>query len=328
MKSLSIFYKQFMNGFTYIIPLAVIGGVFLNLYQTFDTQIFFYVGSTAVFLVYPILSAFIAYAISDRPGFVIGLVGGALITLGQSGFIGAIIIGFFAGYLIKLFKIVFKKFPISIKGLLPIFIYPLLGIIVISFFYLGMNIIMTPINLFIIDMYDQLNFISLMMIAIVLSSMMVYDLGGPINKLAYVIGVSSILSGTPNILMTTVMIAGMIPPLSIALASTFFKHKFTEEEQKLAKLNYLMGLSFISEGALSFIKKDKNIFVIFMIGAISSAFLTVYFNVTSNIAHGGILAIFFISNWLLFLLIVIGISLFTAILLGIILPKIKKQDFV
>lgn len=226
MKSLSIFYKQFMNGFTYIIPLAVIGGVFLNLYQTFDTQIFFYVGSTAVFLVYPILSAFIAYAISDRPGFVIGLVGGALITLGQSGFIGAIIIGFFAGYLIKLFKIVFKKFPISIKGLLPIFIYPLLGIIVISFFYLGMNIIMTPINLFIIDMYDQLNFISLMMIAIVLSSMMVYDLGGPINKLAYVIGVSSILSGTPNILMTTVMIAGMIPPLSIALASTFFNHKY------------------------------------------------------------------------------------------------------
>lgn len=326
--ALTKIYKQFMNGFTYIIPLAVVGGVFLNLYQIYNIEIFFQIGTSALFLVYPVLAAFIAYAISDRPGFIIGLVGGALITLGQSGFIGAILIGFIAGYLVQLFFVLFKQFPRSAKGLLPVFIYPVLGVIIISFIYLGLNVVIPPINVFVSDLFQQLSFIPLMIIVVVLSLMMVYDLGGPVNKIAYVIGVSSILSGIPNVLMSAVMIAGMIPPLSIALTGSLFKHKFNEEDKKKANQNYLMGLSFMSEGALTFQKKDKKVFYVFMFGALISAILVTIFDVSSSIAHGGILAVFFIEYWIYFIAILFGTSLIMALLLGVLLPNIKKEDIV
>lgn len=326
--SLSNMYKQFMNGFTYIIPLAVVGGVFLNLYQTYDVEIFFQIGTSSLFLVYPVLSAFIAYAISDRPGFIIGLLGGLLITLGQSGFIGAVIIGFVSGYIITLFSYIFKRFFKSSRGLLPVFIYPVFGALIIGFVYLGINIIIPPINDMIRTLYVQLSLIPLLILVIILSIMMVYDLGGPINKIAYVIGVSSILSGIPNVMMAAIMIAGMIPPLSLALATTLFKHKFSNEDRQRGLSNYFMGLSFMSEGAITFQKKDKKFMYIFILGATISAILTVIFNVESSIAHGGILTIFFIESWFYFLAILIGTSFIMALLLGISLPRLKKEDIV
>ncbi len=326
MKGLALIYKQFMNGFTYIIPLAVVGGVFLKLFENTQMDVFFTIGSIALFLVYPIITAFIAYGISDRPGLIIGLIGGALITTGSSGFIGAILMGFFTGYLIHLFQFIFKKFPVTIKGLLPVFIYPVIGALCITLFYLGVNFAITPINTFISQAYENLSLIAIMIFAVILSIMMVYDLGGPINKIAYVIGVSSILNGTANVLMTAIMIAGMIPPLAIAIATSLFKSIFSEEETKHVHHKFLMGIAFISEGALPFKKKYNNSTYLFIVGAIISSLLVVYFNVESNIAHGGILALFFIDAWIYFLLTLVGSSLFTAILLGFFLPKNKKTQ--
>lgn len=324
MNGLKSSYKQLMHGFAYIIPLAVVGGVFLNLYNQFNYNMLFDIGSLALFLIYPIFSAFIAYAISDKPGFIIGLVGGALVTQGDVGILGAIIIGFASGYLVQLFHLIFKKTPSSIKGLLPVFVYPVLGIIMIAFLYFGLETVLLPVNAFIANAFFQFGVIELMIITIILSMMMVYDLGGPVNKFAYMIAIISILNGIPSVFMTAVMIAGMMPPLSIYFASLIYKDKLTEEEYFIAKRNLWMGLAFISEGAMPFLKKNKKIGYIFMLSSVLVALLVVYYDVTSMIAHGGILSVFFIDKWLLFIMILIGISIFTALILGFVLKKEKN----
>ena len=318
------FYKQFMHGFTYIIPLVVIGGVFLTLYERFDQQIFFDVGSIALFLVFPIISAFIAYAISDKPGFIVGLLGGALLTSSNSGFLGAVIMGFISGYIILLLHVLFKKFPVSIKGLIPVFLYPVIGSILVIFIYLGIDALIPAINGFIIDVFEFTGDIGSVSLLMVLSVMMVYDLGGPVNKIAYILGISTILGGTPSIYMAQVMIAGMIPPISIFLASIFYKRAFEEENLGLARKNIWMGLAFISEGAISFVKKDKELILAFMLGGLLSSVFVFIFQVESRIAHGGILSVFFIKQWIEFLVILLVSSLVSAWFVLLIL-KMKKN---
>jgi PTS system fructose-specific IIC component len=313
-----------MHGFTYIIPLVVIGGVFLTLHERFDRPIFFTVGSTALFLVFPIISAFIAYAISDKPGFILGLLGGALLISSDSGFLGAVFMGFISGYIIIFLHVLFKKFPIGIKGLIPVFLYPVIGSILVIFAYLGIDAVFPAFNGFIIDVFEFTGDIGIVMLVMILSIMMAYDLGGPVNKIAYIAAITTILSGTPSLYMTQVMIAGMIPPLSIFIASLFYKRAFEEESLSLARKNIWMGLAFISEGAISFVKKDKELIIAFILGGLLSSVLVFIFQVESRIAHGGILSVFFINKWIEFLVILMISSLVSAWFVLLIL-KMKKN---
>jgi len=317
-------YKQLMNGFTYIIPLVVIGGVFLTLHERLDRSIFFTIGSTALFLVYPIISAFIAYAISDKPGFILGLLGGALLTSSDSGFLGAIFMGFISGYFIIILHVIFKKFPVGIKGLIPVFLYPVIGSILVIFVYLGIDAVFPALNGFIIDVFEFTGDIGIVLLLMILSIMMAYDLGGPVNKIAYIVAIATILSGASSLYMTQVMIAGMIPPLSIFIASLFYKRAFEEESLSLARKNIWMGLAFISEGAISFVKKDKELIIAFILGGLLSSVFVFIFQVESRIAHGGILSVFFINKWIEFLVILMISSLVSAWFVLLIL-RMKKN---
>lgn len=317
-------YKQLMNGFTYIIPLVVIGGVFLTLYERYEITSFFDIGSTALFLVIPVISAFIAQAISDKPGFILGLIGGGLIASGQSGFLGAVFMGFFSGYLVLLLHVLFKKFPISIKGLMPVFLYPVIGSFFVLGFSIGIEMIMPSLNGFILEVFNYTGDIGMLSLLVILSIMMVFDLGGPVNKIAYMIAIITILSGQPTVFMTQVMIAGMIPPLSIFIASLIYHKAFKEEELNLARKNIWMGLAFISEGALFFLRKDKELSIAFILGGLLSSILVYLFQVESNIAHGGILSVFFINRWLEFILILLISSLVSAWFVLLIF-KMKKN---
>ena len=317
-------YKQLMNGFTYIIPLVVISGVFLTLNERFDKEIFFTIGSTALFLVSPIISAFIAHAISDKPGFILGLLGGALLTFSDSGFLGAVFMGFISGYIIILLHILFKKFPVGIKGIIPVFLYPVIGSFLVIFVYLGIDTVFPPLNGFILDVFAFMGDIGIVLLLMILSIMMAYDLGGPVNKIAYIVGITTILSGTPSLYMAQVMIAGMIPPLSIFIASIFYKKAFEEESLSLARKNIWMGLAFISEGALSFVKKDRELIIAFILGGLLSSVLVFIFQVESRIAHGGILSVFFMNQWIEFIVILLVSSLVSAWFVLLIF-KIKKM---
>ena len=324
MSMMTKLYKQLMNGFTYIIPLVVIGGVFLTLNERYDKDIFFTIGSTSFFLISPIISAFIAHAISDKPGFILGLLGGALLTSGNSGFLGAVFMGFISGYIIILLHSLFKKFPVGIKGLIPVFLYPVIGSIFVIFAYLGIDIVFPALNGFILDVFAFTGDIGIVLLLMILSMMMAYDLGGPVNKIAYIIGITTILSGTPSLYMAQVMIAGMIPPLSIFIASIFYKKAFEEESLSLARKNVWMGLAFISEGALSFVKKDKELIIAFILGGLLSSVFVFIFQVESRIAHGGILSVFFINQWIEFIVILLVSSLVSAWFVLLIL-KMKKN---
>ncbi len=318
-------YKKFMHGFSYIIPLAVVGGVFLTLYELYPQDIFFDIGSTSFFLIYPVLAAFIAFSIGDKPGLILGLISGSLVALGESGFLGATIVGFSSGYLILGFNALFKKLPSGLKGLSPVFIYPVLGVFVLAFLIMGLEIIISPFNSFVNDVYINLGKIYILLIVAILSSMMAYGLGGPINKVAYVIAILTVIKGVPSVIMPSVMIAGMVPPLVIAFAVLLFRDKFSESELVLAKRNWLLGLSFITEGAIPFVKKDKKVMYVILVASIISGVVTATFNVSSLVAHGGILAIFFMDQWLYFIVTLICVTIIFGFILGLLLKKEQEN---
>ncbi|MCD4826729.1 MAG: fructose-specific PTS transporter subunit EIIC [Acholeplasmataceae bacterium] len=321
MKILKKVYKTFMNGFTYIIPLAVVGGVFLTLSQQFDNTLLFNFGTTAIFLIYPILAGFIAFAISDRPGLMLGLISGGMIAFMGGGFLSASLAGFISGYIVVGFKYIFNKLPYGIKGLNPVFIYPVLGAILMFFVIQGLEIVIFPTELWVASSYQNIDKIYMIIIVGLLSYMMAYDLGGPINKCAYIIGILTILGGNDSYIMPAVMIAGMIPPLVIASSALLFKHKYNSDEYSLAKKNWLFGLSFITEGALSFVHKDKKIKYVLILASMTAGMLSVHYEVTSLVAHGGILSVFFIKNSFMFIFILLGVTLIYGFVLGILLPK-------
>lgn len=321
MNILKNIYKTFMNGITYIIPLAVVGGVFLTLSKQFDISLFFDFGTTAIFLIYPILAGFIAFSISDRPGLILGLLSGGMIAFMGGGFLSATITGFIAGYLIIGFKYLFSKIPYSIKGLNPVFIFPVLGTMFMVFVILGLEIAIFPLEVWIANIYQNIDKVYMIFVAGILSLMMAYDLGGPINKTAYVIGILTILGGNDSYIMPAVMIAGMIPPLVIACSALFFKSKYNSQSYSLAKKNWLFGLSFITEGALSFLEKDKKIKYVLMVASMTAGMLCVFFEISSIISHGGIFTIFLMNNAFMFLVVLVGVTVAFGFILGALLPK-------
>ena len=272
-------YKHLMNGVSHMLPFVVGGGILIAiafLIDGFSVDLnslpadqranfgtitqgaaeFKCIGGTAFGFMLPILAGFIAMSIADRPGLAVGFVGGSIAANGTSGFLGALVAGFVAGYIVNLLKKIFSKLPESLDGVKPVLLYPLLGIFLIGVI---MQFVVEPpigaLNTAINNGLNGLNGASAVVLGVLLGGMMAIDMGGPVNKAAYVFGTASIAAGNYNI-MAAVMIGGMVPPLAIALATIFFKNKFTAEERKAGPTNFIMGLSFITEGAIPFAASD------------------------------------------------------------------------
>lgn len=305
-------YKHLMNGVSHMLPFVIGGGILIALAFLFDdytinpanfgkntelAAFFKTAGDTAFGFMLPILSGYIAMSIADRPGLAVGFVGGALANAGGSGFLGALVAGFAAGYLVKVLRTIFDRLPDAFEGLKPVLLYPFFGILFIA---VGMAFIINPpvaaLNNGITDLLNSMNGSSKILLGMILGGMMAADMGGPINKAAYVFGTASIASGNYDI-MAAVMIGGMVPPLAIALATFFFKNRFTIKERQTTLTNVIMGFSFITEGAIPFAASDPlHILPGCIVGSAAAGALSMAFGCTLMAPHGGIFVIGVITN--------------------------------
>lgn len=325
------FYKHLMNGVSHMLPFVVAGGIMIaisflvddkNAGSSFGSSTplaawFNNMGNLSFGMMLPILSGFIAMSIADRPGLAVGFVGGLLAKSGATfldpsaakvaatpGFLGALLYGFIAGYLVLLLKKVFKGLPKSLEGVKPILLYPLLGVFLMSIVASAVNPLMSVINKGLTSFLGGLGNYGIIL-GVVAGGMMSIDMGGPFNKAAYVTATGLLASGN-YILMAAVMAGGMVPPLAIALSTTFFKNKWTEEERNAGLVNYIMGLSFISEGAIPFAANDPiHVIPSCVIGSALAGGLSVAFNCQLRAPHGGIFVIATISHWPLYLLAIL-----------------------
>lgn len=332
-------YSYLMNGVSNMLPLVVGGGILIALAFFFDfknignsnygsgtvfAKFLKNLGGVAFSFMFPVLSGFIAFAIADRPALAIGVIGGALAASGGSGFLGALVAGFVAGYIIIILKKIFKVIPENLQGIKPVLLYPVFGILFIGII---MQFIVNPpvaaLNNTINGLLSSLSGTNRIVLGLILGGMMAVDMGGPINKVAYVFGVASITEGNGHI-MAAVMAGGMVPPLGIALATTLFKNKFTKYEREAGKTNYIMGLSFITEGAIPFAASDpKKVLPSIITGSALAGALSMLFNASSPAPHGGIFVFPLIKNWWLYLISILVGSIVTAILLNILKKPIE-----
>ena len=306
------FYKDLMNGVSHMLPFVIGGGILIAIAFLLDdysidpsnfgkntplAAFFKTTGDTAFGFMLPILAGYISMSISDRPGLAVGFVGGALASQGNSGFLGALVAGFAAGYLMKGLRKLFDYLPDAFEGLKPVLLYPFFGLLLMA---LLMTFIINPpvaaINTALTNALNSMGGSSKVILGMLLGGMMAIDMGGPINKAAYVFGTASIASGNYDI-MAAVMIGGMVPPLAIALATFFFKNRFTKKEQQTTLTNVIMGLSFITEGAIPFAASDPlHILPACVAGSAVAGALSMFFNCTLMAPHGGIFVIGVISN--------------------------------
>lgn len=341
-------YKHLMNGVSHMLPFVVGGGILIAIAFLIDgfsvdlnslpadqranfgtiTQaaaMFKGIGGTAFGFMLPILAGFIAMSIADRPGLAVGFVGGSIAANGTSGFLGALVAGFVAGYIVLLLKKVFSKLPESLDGMKPVLLYPLLGIFLIGVI---MQFVVEPpigaLNTAINNGLNGLNGASAVVLGVLLGGMMAIDMGGPVNKAAYVFGTASIAAGNYNI-MAAVMIGGMVPPLAIALATIFFKNKFTAEERKAGPTNFIMGLSFITEGAIPFAASDPlHVLPACAVGSAVAGGLSMAFGCTLMAPHGGIFVVPTIGNPLMYLVALVIGSFIACGLLGLLKKKVSE----
>lgn len=283
------------------------------------------IGDTAFGFMLPILAGFIAMSIGDRPALAVGFVGGALANSGGSGFLGALLAGFIAGYLVLGLKKLFDYLPDSLEGLKPTLLYPVFGILLIG--VIITYIVNPPVGALNNLMTNALNSMgesSSVVLGLILGGMMSIDMGGPFNKAAYVFGTASLTSGN-YVIMASVMAGGMVPPLAIALCTTFFKKKFTENERKSGITNYIMGLSFITEGAIPFAASDPaRVIPSCVVGSAVAGGLTALFGCTLRAPHGGIFVTPVIGNPFGFLAAIAIGSVVGMILLAILKKDIKE----
>lgn len=341
-------YKHLMNGVSHMLPFVVGGGILIAIAFLIDgfsvdlnslpadqranfgtiTQaaaMFKGIGGTAFGFMLPILAGFIAMSIADRPGLTVGFVGGSIAANGTSGFLGALVAGFVAGYIVLLLKKVFSKLPESLDGMKPVLLYPLLGIFLVGVI---MQFIVEPpigaLNTAINNGLNGLNGASAVVLGVLLGGMMSVDMGGPVNKAAYVFGTASIAAGNYNI-MAAVMIGGMVPPIAIALATIFFKNKFTAEERKAGPTNFIMGLSFITEGAIPFAASDPlHVLPACVVGSAVAGGLSMAFGCTLMAPHGGIFVVPTIGNPLMYLVALVIGSFIACGLLGLLKKKVRE----
>ena len=284
------------------------------------------IGDTAFGFMLPILAGFIAMSIADRPGLVVGVVGGAVAAGGKSGFLGALAAGFLAGYLMVGLKKGLEKLPQSLDGIKTVLLYPLLGVFLIG---VGMNYVVEPpigaLNTLLNNGLSGMNGASSVLLGLILGAMMAADLGGPINKAAYVFGTASIAAGNYNV-MAAVMIGGMVPPCAIALASLLFPKKFTEDERKSGPTNFIMGLSFISEGAIPFAASDPiHVIPSMVVGSGVAGALSMVFNCTLMAPHGGIFVFPVVGNTAMYLVSLAVGTAVGALLLGVLKKEAVRQ---
>lgn len=341
-------YKHLMNGVSHMLPFVVGGGILIAIAFLIDgfsvdlnslpadqranfgtiTQaaaLFKGIGGTAFGFMLPILAGFIAMSIADRPGLAVGFVGGSIAANGTSGFLGALVAGFVAGYIVLLLKKVFSKLPESLDGMKPVLLYPLLGIFLVGII---MQFVVEPpigaLNTAINNGLNGLNGASAVVLGILLGGMMSVDMGGPVNKAAYVFGTASIAAGNYNI-MAAVMIGGMVPPIAIALATIFFKNKFTAEERKAGPTNFIMGLSFITEGAIPFAASDPlHVLPACVVGSAVAGGLSMAFGCTLMAPHGGVFVVPTIGNPLMYLVALVIGSFIACGLLGLLKKKVSE----
>ena len=341
-------YKHLMNGVSHMLPFVVGGGILIAIAFLIDgfsvdlnslpadqranfgtiTQaaaMFKGIGGTAFGFMLPILAGFIAMSIADRPGLAVGFVGGSIAANGTSGFLGALVAGFVAGYIVLLLKKVFSKLPESLDGMKPVLLYPLLGIFLVGVI---MQFVVEPpigaLNTAINNGLNGLNGASAVVLGVLLGGMMSVDMGGPVNKAAYVFGTASIAAGNYNI-MAAVMIGGMVPPLAIALATIFFKNKFTAEERKAGPTNFIMGLSFITEGAIPFAASDPlHVLPACAVGSAVAGGLSMAFGCTLMAPHGGIFVVPTIGNPLMYLVALVIGAFIACGLLGLLKKKVSE----
>lgn len=341
-------YKHLMNGVSHMLPFVVGGGILIAIAFLIDgfsvdlnslpadqranfgtiTQaaaMFKGIGGTAFGFMLPILAGFIAMSIADRPGLAVGFVGGSIAANGTSGFLGALVAGFVAGYIVLLLKKIFSKLPESLDGMKPVLLYPLLGIFLVGVI---MQFVVEPpigaLNTAINNGLNGLNGVSAVVLGVLLGGMMSVDMGGPVNKAAYVFGTASIAAGNYNI-MAAVMIGGMVPPIAIALATIFFKNKFTAEERKAGPTNFIMGLSFITEGAIPFAASDPlHVLPACVVGSAVAGGLSMAFGCTLMAPHGGIFVVPTIGNPLMYLVALVIGSFIACGLLGLLKKKVSE----
>lgn len=341
-------YKHLMNGVSHMLPFVVGGGILIAIAFLIDgfsvdlnslpadqranfgtiTQaaaLFKGIGGTAFGFMLPILAGFIAMSIADRPGLAVGFVGGSIAANGTSGFLGALVAGFVAGYIVLLLKKVFSKLPERLDGMKPVLLYPLLGIFLVGVI---MQFVVEPpigaLNTAINNGLNGLNGASAVVLGVLLGGMMSVDMGGPVNKAAYVFGTASIAAGNYNI-MAAVMIGGMVPPIAIALATIFFKNKFTAEERKAGPTNFIMGLSFITEGAIPFAASDPlHVLPACVVGSAVAGGLSMAFGCTLMAPHGGIFVVPTIGNPLMYLVALVIGSFIACGLLGLLKKKVSE----
>lgn len=336
------FYGYLMNGVSHMLPFVVAGGLLIAvsfLIDTFKgvpqaslgsgtpTSAFLNgIGSGVFSFMLPVLAGYISMAIADRPGFLPGFAGGFLANIGatfqkpagdvSSGFLGALFAGFAAGFVMLLLEAFCDSFPRSLEGLKSVLIYPVFGVILISLIICGVNPLMGYINQWITQLLDALNGISAVALGALLGAMMAFDMGGPVNKAAYVFGTASIASGNLSV-MAAVMAGGMIPPLAIAIATSLFPKRFSPDERKNGTVNYILGLSFITEGAIPYAASDPlRVIPSCMAGAAIAGGLSMFFGCTLGAPHGGVFVFPVVGGWAYYLLSVGIGSIISALVLG------------
>lgn len=345
-------YKHLMNGVSNMLPFTVAGGIFIALaflidsiagaphdsnFGTYTAAAAFFktIGGYAFNFMVPVLAAYIGKSIADRPGFLVGLVGGYLATTGStfanvggdvpSGFLGALLAGFAGGFLMLAVEKLCDKMPKALNGIKPVLIYPLVGLGIIAIIMCAVNPFMGLINTGLSNFLSNMGSSSKILLGCILGAMMSIDMGGPFNKAAYVFGTAAIASGNYDI-MAAVMIGGMVPPIAIALSTSFFKNRWTEEERKNGPVNYIMGLSFITEGAIPYAASDPiRVIPACMIGAAVAGGLSMTFDCTLMAPHGGIFVFAVVGNWPLYLLSLVIGSLVGMLLLALLKKKRTEE---
>jgi len=335
-------YKHLMNGVSHMLPFVIGGGILIALSFLFDNYainpakfgtntplaaLLNKIGSTAFNFMMPILAGYIAMSIGDRPGLVVGFVGGALAVAGGASFFGALLAGFIGGYLIVGLRIVFSKLPKTLEGIKSILLYPIFGVMIIG--VLMVFVVDPPVAMFnnwLTAALNSMGSASKLLLGILLGGMMSIDFGGPINKVAYVFGTASIASGNLNI-MAAVMVGGMVPPLAIALCTTFFKNRFTAQERQSGIVNYILGLSFITEGAIPFAAADPlRVIPACAIGSAIAGGLSMLFNCTLRAPHGGVFVFALVGNPFMYIVALLVGSVTGMLLLAILKKPIKDSN--
>lgn len=353
MSSKGSFYKHLMSGVSHMLPFVVAGGILIALAFVTDfanigasnygwgnefSAFIGNAGKVAFGFMLPILGGYIAYSIADRPGIAVGFVGGYIagnatsLVAGAvgSGFLGAIVAGFLGGYIVLGLKKLFSGLPKSLEGIKPILLYPLFGVLLIAVAMWGVNLVMGPINTALNDFLgsiDETNPVLAVLLGLLLGGMMAVDMGGPVNKAAYVFGTGTLVAGSSSAIMAAVMAGGMTPPLGIALATVLFPNKFTHAQREAGKTNWVMGFSFITEGAIPFAAANPGAVLPSIIaGSAVAGGLSMLFGVKSPAPHGGLFVVPVMEGWWWYIIALAAGTALTAFLLKVLLPDSPAEE--